>query len=234
MHAEALGELARLRFGFAPDRVHVVPMILHGEDDRSREVRDDGVSVLFHGRIWGYKGLEYLVRAEPLITEAVPEARIVIAGKGEDLTRYREMMVHPDRFVVINEFISDERRTELFREAAVVALPYVEASQSGVIPLAYNAGKPVVATTVGGLPEIVDDGRTGFLVPPRDVEALAQAIVTLLRDAPMRRAMGQAGRNKIFGESAPEAVAARTAAVYRAALGMAATADLVPDQAGER
>ena len=63
------------------------------------------------------------------------------------------MMVHPERFIVHNEYVSDEKRAELFRRASVVVLPYIEASQSGIIPIAYRFGKPVVATTVGGLPE---------------------------------------------------------------------------------
>ena len=79
--------------------------------------------------------------------------------------------------------MSDEVRATLFQQASVVALPYIEASQSGVVPLAYMHMKPVVATTVGGLPEMVDDGRTGYLVPPRDEQALATAVVRLLRDA---------------------------------------------------
>ena len=139
-------------------------------------------TVLFFGRIWAYKGLEYLIRAEPLITAEIPDAKIVIAGKGEDFSRYRAMMVHPERFVVHNEFIPDDRRAELFARASVVVLPYVEATQSGVIPVAYTFSKPVVATTVGSIPEMVDDGRTGLLVPPRSEESLAEAIVSLLRD----------------------------------------------------
>src|SRR5438552_16759897 len=95
-------------------------------------------TVLFFGRIWEYKGLEYLIRAEPLITAEVPEARIVIAGEGEDFGRYRLLMDHPEHFVVYNEYIPDQQRSELFRQASLVVLPYIEASQSGVIPLAYS------------------------------------------------------------------------------------------------
>ncbi len=64
----------------------------------------------------------------------------------------------------------------------MVALPYTEASQSGVVSTAYGFGKPVVVTDVGSIPEIVDDGVTGLIVPPRDPAALAEAIIRLLKD----------------------------------------------------
>jgi len=179
--------------------------------------------VLFFGRIWPYKGLDHLIRAEPLISARVTDVRFVIAGRGEDFARYRAMMRDPDRFTVINEFVSSERRAQLFAEAAVVVLPYVEASQSGVIPIAYAHEKPVVATSVGGLPEAVEDGRTGFVVPPRDERALADAVVQLLEDRRLRRAMGAAGRRKLEDEWSPAKVAEATLRVYDLALGREAS-----------
>jgi glycosyltransferase involved in cell wall biosynthesis len=214
VHAEPLKQVIVDECRIRPERVHVVPHVsLCDVPDRAAS-HDDRPTVLFFGRIWEYKGLEYLIRAEPLITAKVPDARIVIAGQGENFDRYRRLMVHPERFVVCNEFVPDERRAELFRQASLVVLPYVEASQSGVIPLAYSFMKPVVATTVGGLPEIVDHGRTGYLVPPRDERTLADAIVSLLRDQTLRVQMGLNGKRKLDAECAPSVVARRTLAVY--------------------
>jgi glycosyltransferase involved in cell wall biosynthesis len=173
---------------------------------------------LFFGRIWEYKGLEYLIRAEPLISEQVPDVEIVIAGEGEDFQRYRELMARPDTFRVHNAWISNEQRAEFFNEAAVVVLPYVEATQSGVVPIAYAHGKPVVATRVGSLPECVDDGRTGLLVPPRDEHALAKALIRLLQDDELRREMGSAGRRKLNEECSDEIVAAKHLEAYRRAV----------------
>ena len=92
------------------------------------------------------------------------------------------MMVHPDRFLVYNHWISDTLQAELFHRASVVVLPYIEASQSGVIPCAYSCAKPVIATRTGSLPEMVEHGRTGYLVPPGDEKALADAMIDLLRN----------------------------------------------------
>ncbi len=218
VHATALKQTVMDELGLPSESIHVIPHVLLGDDTGHDALEEDGRMILFFGRIWEYKGLEYLIRAEPLITSRVPDVSIVIAGRGEDFTRYRQMMVHPERFVVINEYVSDQRRAELFRRASVVVLPYVEASQSGVIPLAYTFAKPVVATTVGGLPEMVDHGRTGFLVPPRDERTLAESIVRLLQDGGLRREMGAAGKRKIDSECSPEVVAHKTLEVYHQAI----------------
>jgi glycosyltransferase involved in cell wall biosynthesis len=201
----------------AAANISVIPHIQIGEDLPPSTSKEEEHLVLFFGRIWEYKGLEYLIRAEPLITARVPNVRILIAGQGEDFSRYTGMMVHPERFIVHNEFISEDRAADYFQRASVVVLPYIEASQSGVIPIAYSAGKPVVATTVGGLPEIVEDGRTGCLVAPRDAVQLADAVTRLLLDAPLRRRMGENGKSKLKAECSPSVIAQKTLDVYHRA-----------------
>ncbi len=168
VHAKQLKQLVVRRLCIPNEIVHVIPQVGLWHDAVQSQVEEEDHLILFFGRIWEYKGLEYLIRAEPLITAQVPDARIVIAGQGEDFARYRRMMVRPEHFIVHNEYVSDDKRAELFRQASIVVLPYIDASQSAVIPLAYTFAKPVVATRVGGLPEMVDHGRTGYLVPPRD------------------------------------------------------------------
>jgi glycosyltransferase involved in cell wall biosynthesis len=220
VHASQVKELLIQRLRIPSSTVHVVPSVFVGDDAATvgENAKGGEPLILFFGRIWEYKGLEYLIRAEPLITSKIPEAKIVIAGVGEDFERYRRMMVHPERFIVHNEYVSDEKRAELFRRASVVVLPYIEASQSWIISIAYLNEKPVVATTVGGLPEMVDHGRTGYLVPPRDANALAEAIVPLLQDEDLRRQFGANGKRKINAECAPELVGQKTRNVYVQAL----------------
>jgi glycosyltransferase involved in cell wall biosynthesis len=235
VHAPQVKELLTKRTGVPPETVHVIPYVIVGDVDISVGVDvQPQPEILFFGRIWEYKGLEYLIKAEPLITAKVPQAKIVIAGTGEDFGRYRKMMVNPDNFIVHNEYVSDEKRAELFRRAAIVVLPYIEASQSFIISIAYRFGKPVVATRVGGLPEMVDHGRTGFLVPPRDIEGLAKAIVDLMQNDEMREAFGENGMRKVNVECAPEAVGRQTVAVYRRALEhrWPASRNLVVDRSG--
>ena len=217
VHSQHVEELLGKELG-ARTNMHRIPHIQIGGDPEPAKFAEDENLILFFGRIWEYKGLEYLIRAEPLISARVPGARILIAGQGEDFERYRRMMKHPERFLVVNEYISERRAQEYFQRASVVVLPYIEASQSGVIPLACSAGKPVVATTVGGLPEMVDHGRTGLLVRPRDASELADAVVRLLLDRKLRRHLGMCGKEKIAAECSPELVAQKTIDVYRRAL----------------
>jgi starch synthase len=218
VHAPQMKHLLLQRLRIPSNTVHVIPHIHIGCDAAGEGAEEEEHLILFFGRIWQYKGLEYLIRAEPLITSRVPQAKIVIAGRGQDFGHYRRIMVHPDRFIVHNEWVSNEKRAELFRRASVVALPYVEASQSGVIPMAYSFGKPVIATAVGGLPSQVENGKTGYLVPPRDEVALADAIVRLLNDRGLRRALGANGKRKIALEASPDVIAQDTLAVYQLAV----------------
>jgi glycosyltransferase involved in cell wall biosynthesis len=224
VHTRQVRELMVRQLRGGAEKISVIPHIQIGEEPSSDMVDEKEHLILFFGRIWEYKGLEYLIRAEPLISARVPDVRILIAGQGEDFSRYRKMMVNPDRFIIDNEYISEQRTAEYFRSASVVVLPYIEASQSGVIPLAYSAAKPVVATSVGGLPEMVEDGRTGYLVPPRNVIQLADAITRLLLDAPLRRQMGVNAKGKIEAECSPALIAQKTIEVYCRAIETAAKA----------
>jgi glycosyltransferase involved in cell wall biosynthesis len=218
VHSEHIRGLMVKQLRGAGENISLMPHIQIGQELASPTGQDTENLILFFGRIWEYKGLEYLIRAEPLISARVPDVRIMIACQGEDFSRYARLMVHPQHFIVHNEFISEDRAAEYFRRASIVALPYIEASQSGVIPLAYSAAKPVVATTVGGLPEMVEHGRTGYLVAPRDAGQLADALVRLLLDPTLRRQMGANAKNKVELECSPEAIARKTLEVYHRAV----------------
>ena len=217
VHNQPMKQMAIEACGLREDSISVVPLIERGDGGAQKQVAEEGNQILFFGRIWKYKGLEYLIRAEPLISAQVPDTKIVIAGSGDDFAPYRRMMVHPERFVVHNEFVSYAKRAELFRRASIVVLPYIEATQSGVIPVAYTYEKPVIATSVGGLPEQLEHGHTGFLVPPRDVQALADCAVRLLRDETLRRRLGANGKRKADTEWSANAVAQKILPVYHRA-----------------
>ncbi len=218
VHGKALREILVENYRVPGRKVHVIPI---GEHEVAPFVKfeqeglePDGRRVLFFGRIHRYKGLDCLIQAEPLITREVPDARIVIAGTGEDFNRYEEAMAGRDTFEVYNYRIPYEEGARLFQQASVVALPYLEASQSGVIPTAYGFRRPVVVTNVGSLPEVVDDGETGYVVPPRDPAALASAIVSLLEDPAACRRMGEQGYTKLKTDMAWKTIARSLLAVY--------------------
>ena len=221
VHGQKLREQMVTEYRVPRHKVHV---IRHGAADvdpftryQREDLKEDGNQVLFFGWIVEYKGLEYLMKAEPMITKEVPGAKIVIAGKG-DFKRYENMMTNKDAFVVHNEFISYEKGAELFQRSSVLVMPYIDGSESGVTALGYGFKKPVVVTDVGSIPEAVEEGKTGFVVPPRDSEALAEAIVKLLKDERLRREMGENGYRKLKEEYSWEKIAEKTIKVYEKAL----------------
>lgn len=137
--------------------------------------------VLFFGSILSHKGLDYLLPAMEIVHEKCPNAKLVIAGKGKmyfDISPY----LGKDYIDIRNRFIQDEELAELIQQCSVVAVPYIDATQSGVVMSAYAFNKPCVATDVGGLPEMVVHEQMGLIVPPKDVQALADAICELLDD----------------------------------------------------
>ncbi|MCA9128644.1 MAG: glycosyltransferase family 4 protein [Planctomycetales bacterium] len=229
VHGQQLKDQVVSLFGFSQSSVHVIPHIsMGGEPELAAELNTEqpveDLIVLFFGRIWDYKGLEYLIQAQPIIRESIPNAKVLIAGTGDDFARYEAMMQDHDGFIVHNHWISNEQRDALFRRAALVVLPYREATQSGVVPVAYGYSKPVVASDVGALSECVAHEETGLLVPSCDSNALAQAIIRLLKDEPLRRRYGQAGYQRLQQLSSPACVAAETANVYQQAIAQRAKA----------
>lgn len=154
-------------------------------------------NVLFFGRISPYKGIEYLCEAMLKVKEQVPDATLTIAGGGKiyfDIEPYRKQKW----IQVINRYVGMEELAGLLQNCALSVCPYTDATQSGVIMTSYSLCKPVIATDVGGLGEMVEDGKTGALVPPKDVAALSDAIIALLKDEAKREKMADNIRNDYF------------------------------------
>ena len=146
-----------------------------------KEAKIHGHNVLFFGRISPYKGIEYLCQAMVKVKQLVPDATLTIAGGGKmyfDVSPYEKL----DWVKIINRYVGMEELAGLLQDCVLTVCPYTDATQSGVIMTSYSLRKPVVATKVGGLGEMVEEGKTGLLVPPKDADALANAITSLLRN----------------------------------------------------
>jgi glycosyltransferase involved in cell wall biosynthesis len=146
-------------------------------------------SILFFGRIEDYKGLDYLIKSMFIVSKKFPDIKLIIAGVG-DIKKYENMILDNRNFEIHNRYIQDEEVPSFFQRAKIVVLPYIEGTQTGIIPIAYAFKKPVVVTNVGSIPEVVDNGITGFIVPPRDEKSLADAILKLLVNEKLRKKMG--------------------------------------------
>lgn len=220
VHGRKLKELLLERY--PANKICIIPIGEHNAAPLKKYcsgLQEEKTLVLFFGRIHQYKGLKYLIRAEPLITKEMPGTKIVIAGRGENFEEYEGLMVNPENFIVHNHFIGFKQAAELFEKCSLVVLPYVDASQSGVVPVAYAFKKPVVVTNVGSLPEIVDDGKTGYVVKAGDEVALAKSVVRLLKDDVLRRELGENGYLKLKRDLSWDKIAEKTIQVYREVLG---------------
>lgn len=172
-------------------------------------------NVLFFGRISPYKGIEYLCEAMLKVKERVPDATLTIAGGGKmyfDVSPYEKF----DWVKIINRYVGMEELAGLLQDCALTVCPYTDATQSGVIMTSYSLCKPVVATNVGGLGEMVDSGKSGLLVPPKNVGALADAIIALLKDDTLREKMVDNIRNDYFvGDKSWKVIAEKYIEFYK-------------------
>ena len=176
--------------------------------------------------IRGSKGHNVFLEAAREILTTAPRARFLIVGDGvgyEEVRRRLAALGLAER-VTMTGFRRDI--PEVMAALDVLVLPSIRSeATSQVIPQALAVGTPVVATTVGGSPELVRDGETGRLVPPADPHALAAAVLEILGDPARARAMGRAGQAAVAAGLTLDASMTRTTAVYRALLGAAATQD---------
>jgi glycosyltransferase involved in cell wall biosynthesis len=206
VHAEALRE-ELLAIERPRGAVVVVP---HGIESPAPMPLPRTPSLLFFGRLSYYKGLDTLLEAMPAVWQRVPEAQLTVAGDG-DLPHHS--LLQDARVTVRHEHIPEEDTPALFANATCVVLPYRQASQSGVGSLAKRFGRPLVATSVGGLPELVSPG-TGRLVPPEDPSALADALVELLRAPELAAEMARAAASSAVEDASWRRVAGLTLQAY--------------------
>jgi glycosyltransferase involved in cell wall biosynthesis len=202
--------------------VGVDPDAYTGVDQQEAKWRlgfDRSPLVGFIGQIAGHKGVDTLVRAMPLVWQEQPDVNLLIAGGRTLFTEGIERRVAAwpalarQKTRLLIDF-PNERKAELF--GAIDALAYPSGYESfGIVFLeAWAAGKPVIGTTSGAIPTVIDDGKTGLLVRYQDEGALADAILELLRDPAARTAMGAAGRAHVLARYTWPKIAAEFRRIY--------------------
>jgi len=135
---------------------------------------------LFFGRIDKYKGISNLLKAYLAISKDI-NIPLVIAGQGKLSENESRLTGTDSKIVVMNRFIEDGEMISLFQNARALILPYIEASQSGIIPIAYHFGKPVITTDLPGLTEFVVNDKTGLIA--QNTEELAKSMILLSDDS---------------------------------------------------
>lgn len=185
------------------------------------EFSDGKLNILFVGRLETRKGFGYLLGAYGRVKEEFPHCRLIVVGSGTRLRKgYEELVMEKEiKDVVFCGYVPDTELPRYYHTADLFCAPAIGLESFGMVLLeAMAAGKPIVASNIKGYADLVAQGSEGLLVPPRNEEALAQAIVSLLKDESLRQQMGQRGRVKVE-EYSWERVAERVMDYYLELLG---------------
>lgn len=144
------------------------------------EISEEDKVLLFFGFVRPYKGLVYLLQALEKLKKSKYKVKLLIVGdfgnkKEEYVQMIREFQIE-DYIEIHDGYLPDKEVEKYFQASDLVVLPYESATQSGIVQIAYGFDRPVLVTNVGGLPEVVEDGKTGYIVEPKNPDALAEAI----------------------------------------------------------
>jgi len=180
-------------------------------------------------RLGAIKGIEYFLEAAVIVARRFPHARFVIVGGGtfvkngrsEPRDYRRELETMAERLGLASRVVFTGARSDVadvLSQVAVSVLPSLSEGVSNTVLESMAAGVPVVATRVGGIPEAVEDGTSGLLVPPRDPAALAHAIGCVLEDRDLARRLGQAGHERVARHFDLDSVVRQTEALYASLL----------------
>lgn len=190
-------------------------------DESALEIRnsfgipDDSLLLGAIGRLHPAKGFNDLITAMTLLKTETNSIQLLIVGEGELLNQLK-LQVHNNNLSGTIKFTGLRNDIpEILSALDVLVSPSLWEGLPNVVLEAMAAGKPVVATSVGGTPEAVVDGETGLLVPPRNPEALATAILRLLGNSELRTRMGHAGRERVLNHFTIQRMVKRTEQLYQ-------------------
>jgi len=163
------------------------------------EFGDGKLNILFVGRLEKRKGVNYLLKAYQQIKQEISNSRLIIVGPGTRLRKKYEKQVKQNglKDVAFVGHVSDDELPRYYKTADIFCAPATDWESFGIILLeAMAMGKPIIASNIEGYASLVTHGVEGLLVPPKDKEKLAQALISLLTDESLRQQMGARGRLK--------------------------------------
>lgn len=204
--------------------IHVIP---HGAYEvfgtyESVEVDPEPNSLLFFGHVVPLKGIDTLVEALPIVAQVIPDVTLTIAGEGHLSKSAQETIgAYPTLFEVLDYHIPNDEVKELFGRTQLVVLPYRDPDgtngHSGALSTAFSFGKPIVASTAGEFPELVEETGCGLVVPPNNAKALASAIIKILINDKKRSEMA-ANSRRMADRLSWDSIAERYHEVYQHAI----------------
>lgn len=188
-------------FRLSPKHIVVLPNPVILPPELPHRNHRSTITLLFLGRMGHKKGAMRVVQAVHALPEGVrAKVQVVLAGDGDvDSVRRAADALGLERQVTVMDWVTAEQRNALLASADVLVLPSLNEGLPMSVLEAMSWGLPVIASPVGGIPEIVKDGSNGLLVPPTDISAIAEAIRRLVEDEPLRLQMGKNARTSVEG-----------------------------------
>ena len=173
-------------------------------------------SILFVGGLSKVKGIDTLLNAVPIIRKKILNLCLYIAGSGPEENKLKELVkeLNIEENVNFLGYVSEIEKYSYYKSADVCVFPSIYEPFGIVLLEAMACGKPVVASNVGGIPFVVEEGKTGLLFESGNVEDLADKIMTILKNEKLREKMGEAGRERAK-EFTWDKIAERTVEVYK-------------------
>ncbi len=235
------GESNRQRFlelfDASPENLHLIEhgneqlfLSVRSKTTSSKQMRErygidsDAPVVLFFGNLTPSKGLPDLLKAFAIVHKREDRAKLIVVGKPSkflDMTALKKLVRELDiskSAIFDAQYLPMEAVGPLMEMAMVVIYPYLNSTQSGALQVAYTFGKPVIATNVGGLPEAVEDGKSGFIVPPSAPGELSNAIMKLIENPELAQEMGTYGRSLSETRFSWDTIAKNIVAIYSEAV----------------
>jgi glycosyltransferase involved in cell wall biosynthesis len=205
-------------------QVHTIPFGVDIERFRprvSKPAEDPHLTIGIVKRLEKIAGIEYLIRAFAMLLKFDPFLSLLIVGEGTEEEALKElcMSLGIGGSVRFTGFVENERVPALLNRMDMLILPSISESFGVAALEAAACGLPVIASDTGGLPEVVLDGETGFLVPPKRPQAIAQKAVLLIKDLALRKRMGKAGRKFVEDNYVWEKNAREMEGLYRSVVG---------------
>ncbi|HKQ45740.1 MAG TPA: glycosyltransferase [Rhizomicrobium sp.] len=172
---------------------------------------------IFFGRMNKYKGLDVLLDANEIWLEKGLRPSLIVAGTGPEIVRLRDRLRLAPNIELLPRWVSQPELEALLRQCAASILPYRDATQSGAAASSLGAGRPVIATNVGALSEVIRAGENGLLVPPGDAQSLADASAKFLSDPELRKHVTEGARRTAGSVLGWTGIASLTEQIYQEA-----------------
>jgi glycosyltransferase involved in cell wall biosynthesis len=210
-----------IRFRCPSEKVRIIPNAVDTELFKPSGQRDDNL-VVWVGRFVPEKGVEYLLEAARIVVKKLPDLRFLLAGYGHSkaslmkLAQYYELLGKSINFVGP---LGRDEIAKILNKAAVFVFPSLKEGMPLALLEAMSCGKAVVGSDISGINDIITHMENGLLVPPRDPEAIANAILTLLADKKLRTRLGQNARQRMVNRYSWNLISDKIEKVYAEASG---------------